>query len=455
MYESRLVGIICKYINDEHTSNRKVTRVIVPTAQGEMWTWCLIEFAPSPSCGSVLTVPKFRMDDGEIFGIANEDTFFAGRGSFNSVQLPSDNLTDPSISETMSEYLRRRLAAPTTDTPFIFLRLKPEPVPLDAQSTANFIRRLTWLGLRSLSPQLANRKIHIEVGAQKLTITPTHQNPLVQFEADGHYFAAYQRTTPGNGVLVNAYTASSGLVTFTIDRDIFIHLIDFPSHVGYGYEFRFPIEFDVFLQTSHNAEQSFQKAIRGIEGIARTKLIDIIKKEIDSAKSDYIRRLDTRKARLNSRRRVYLGNRWLGYTPSNEHEVLIFAGKIEEHLASKVFSDFIILEHTPQIDIDGMLRVRRNASNSLDESALVEFEYRLDNFFLHRHPIAITNYIICWSAGSFKDGIHRFGAKGVEPDGALEVSVQSFGWIKLLKFHSSLTWVLVLEELPDLRFEIS
>jgi hypothetical protein len=210
-----------------------------------------------------------------------------------------------------------------------------------------------------------------------------------------------------------------------------------------------PFEIDAFLLTANGATQAVVHGLQEAGEFARKQLNELVQQEVDKSRQEYIERLDHRRNQLSVRPTIHYGGKMIGLQPVNEHEVLILAGKLETALA-KHFSEFLILEHTAQIDIDGMMRIRMGVGERLEDPATVEFEYLLENFFEHRHPIRITQYIICWSVGDLKDGHYRFGAKGLHQDGPLTVEIASLEWMKVLKFADYMIYVLPLDQFPGL-----
>jgi len=450
MSVSRLVHLLCWYVNGELQTGRKLTQVIVPTAQEEQWTWCLLYFDQLAASDLIPQLPRINLTKGEMFGLSGADTYYSAVEDFNCVQMPRDTLATPAAQETMSEYVRTRLSDTNAPPPFIFLRLKPEIQPLDADSVATELRQLTWLRFRSLPPELGQREVEVEIGAHRVTVKPTLANPDLQFEVAESYFAGYVLPGIRAGIKYNVCGRDGQAQTFTLTPEVFLELIGFPIQEGYGYDYPLPLEFDALLKGCDNVGHTVQDSLKQMPKSARDKLFEIIRAQIHKTKQEYMERLDQRKQALNSRKRLYLGTRWLGYVPEGEAEVLILSGKLEAEL-SKHFSEFLILEHTKKIDIDGMIRIRRNSGLNLEETATVEFELSLDTFFKHRHPFTITNYVICWSIGSLQDGTHRFGHKGLDPDGPLSVQVSTTaGWIRVLKFSDHIIYVLPLEHFPDL-----
>jgi hypothetical protein len=449
MSVSRLVETLCRYVNDELQSGKKLVQVVVPTSQEELWTWCFLLFDHLDSADPIPPLPPMNLSKGEMFGASGSSTFYSALEDFVCSQLPREALSEPAVLQPMSTYVRQKLADPAPNPPFLFLRLKPDPQPLDADAVALELRRLTWLRFRSLPPALAKRKVEIEVGAHRAPVAPSLEPPDVQFEVAGSYFAGYVLPGVRAGIKYNVCGRDGAVHTFTINLDVFLELIGFPIQESYGYEFALPLEFDALLANCDNIEKTVQESLAQMPTTAKDKLFELVREQIGKVKQEYMRRLDERRQALKQRKPIYLGEQWLGYAPEGENEVLILAGKLEAAL-SKHLAEFLILEHTKQIDIDGMVRIRRHAGLLLEETATVEFEFKLDNFFKHKHPTSITNYIICWSMGPLQDGTFRFGHKGLNPDGPLSVEVSTTGWIRVLTFQEHMIYVLPLEHFPGL-----
>jgi hypothetical protein len=355
--------------------------------------------------------------------------------------MPRDTLAEQAVQDTMSAYVRTRLADANPNPPFIFLRLKPDLQPLDADGVSTELRQLTWLRFRSLPPGLGQRKVEVEIGAHRVTVKPSLATPDLQFEVAESYFAGYVLPGIRAGIKYNVCGKDGVAQTFTLTPEVFLELIGFPLQEGYGYDYPLPLEFDALLKGCDNVERTVQDSLKQMSTAARDKLFEMVRTQITKTKQEDMDRLEQRKQALHRRKRLYLGEQWLGYVPKGEYEVLILSGKLESAL-SKHLSEFLILEHTKKIDIDGMVRIRRNSGLNLEETATVEFEFSLENFFKHRHPFAITNYIVCWSIGSLQDGTHRFGHKGLDPDGQLSMQVSTAGWIRVLTFHEHMIYVL-------------
>lgn len=451
---SRLADLVSRVILREMGGGPRLTRVSVPTFQGQQWTWCLLFFDALEAADPIPQLPPLQLTKGELFGIAGAvaDTYYSALEDFNCSQVTKDTLDDPAIQDSMPVIVREKLAEADPNPPFLFLRLKPEVMPLDADGIAADVRQLTWLKFHALPDYLATREVRIEIGAQKASIKPTPAAPAVEFQVGNDYFAGYLHSGSRSGIRYNACGKDGLAHTFTVNLDVFLELIGFPIQEGYGYEYALPLDFDALLKTCDNVEHTVQESLRKLDPVAKEKVFALVRAQVGKTREEYMRRLDERKQSLLKRKKLYLGSRWLGYAPTNENEVLILSGKVEEALG-KTLAEFLILEHTSRIDIDGMARIRRSNGLNLEESAMVEFEFSLENFFKHRHPFAITNYIICWTLGPFHDGAHRFGHKGLSPEGPLTVNVSTSGWIRVLSFHENMIYVLPLEHFPGLSIQ--
>jgi hypothetical protein len=179
----------------------------------------------------------------------------------------------------------------------------------------------------------------------------------------------------------------------------------------------------------------------------------MVTQQLEASKQEYLQRLEERRLRLRKRQTISVRGKELGPEPTNEHEVLILAGKMESAF-QEVLSEFQILEHTAQIDIDGIVRIQRGPGQLLQGDATVEFEYELRSFFEHRHPIPMTNYIICWTLGGLEEKSYSFGSQGLQEEGPPTVEISPLGWMKLLKFAEHMIYVIPLEHFPGLTFAL-
>jgi hypothetical protein len=274
----------------------------------------------------------------------------------------------------------------------------------------------------------------------------------VAFQAADGYFAGFTAIGGKAGVRYNIYGRDGMLQNEAIPKEVFLEAAGFPVAQAYGYEFFVPLEFDALLPSTDDAGRTVVQALKTAPQHVRDQLCAALRQQLDQTKQQYMNRLDERKQQLQRRRHLSLAGQALGPEPTNEHEVLILTGKMEAALG-KQLHEFMVLEHTPQIDIDGILRIRREAGLHLQEAATVEFEFDLPNFFKHQHPIPITEYIICWTVRPLEDKTYRFGAKGIHEAGPLTVEVASLGWMKVLRFPDHMIYVLPLEQFPGLSIE--
>jgi hypothetical protein len=302
-----------------------------------------------------------------------------------------------------------------------------------------------------LPPPWPTYQLEIVIGAQRALLKPRPGSPLCRFEAAGNFFAAFPSAEVANNVVFHVFSRGGEARTVRLSVDSLAAAVGFSLAGSYGYQLTIPIDFDVLVSTLANVEKSVQEAVGQAPDHARAFLVNVLTQQLERTRREYAARLEARRDGLKRRRPIFLAGRPLGYEAVNEHEVLILAGKMETAIA-KELSEFLILEHTAQIDIDGILRIRRQPGLVTDESATVEFEFSLGNFFAHRHPIPITRYIICWTVGGFKDGTYRFGPRGLDPQGLLSVELASLGWMKVLKFSEDMIYVLPLEQFPALTF---
>ena len=331
-----------------------------------------------------------------------------------------------------------------------FFRIKKEVSILDADYLARKIREETWFRARKVPYSLSHRQVEITVGAQRKTLAPQSQQPILCFEWNRGYYAAFHKPNPERAVKYHIYCNDGKLKAITCNRDDFLGAINFSLGEAYGFNLEIPLEFDAFLPSSNEAEFTILRALRESPE-DHHKIREVVRQQLDKTKQQTVEQLEERRRRLQERKTVVLQSNGkeiiLGFEPTNENELIILAAKLEAAIAKQI-GNFRILEHTGQLGIDGLLQIRRTPESILEEAASVEFEYELSNFFKHGHPVLQTNYIICWTIGNFGDGIIRIGNGGIQPDASLAVELRTSGWMKVLSFNAHVIHVLPLENLP-------
>jgi hypothetical protein len=220
---------------------------------------------------------------------------------------------------------------------------------------------------------------------------------------------------------------------------------------AYGFDFAIQLEFEAMLFVVTDVRQSFLEAL-SVSSYAQRAIRGHVQGRLDVTIERTVEKLERRRSSLKRRRRVRLRTDEnlvidLGPEPTNENETLIMAGKMQDPIARELGA-FVLLEHTGQIGLDGLIVIKRNKESLVQEAAAVEFEYQLHNFFQHRHPIRLADYIICWSVGAQEEGEIMFGDYG-----ELRATLKRAGWMWMLMFEDHMIHVIALSEFPriDIR----
>lgn len=455
----KLAEIIVSLLNEEIQGKPRLRRIDIPTAQGEDWTWMLLSFEDLDKIDNIRELSTRILElispihTGEIVGHSSEISVLYAGSDFLPEINSRDILFQPPVGNTMPFYVRDALSSSVDNSSqFFFLRIKKEVGILTADYLARKIREETWFRARTVPYSLSHRQVEITVGAQRKTIFPQNQQPILYFEWDRGYYAAFHKPIPERTVKYNLYCSNGHVKTIACNRDEFLSAVNFPLGEGYGFDIVIPLEFDAFVDNSNDAGSTVLLALRKSPEACQ-KICEVVRQQLNTTKQQTVERLEERRRHLQKRKYVVLQSKEqeinLGFEPTNENELIILAAKLEKHIAKEI-GNFKILEHTGQLGIDGLIQIRRTPGSSLEEAASVEFEYELGNFFKHEHPVLQTNYIICWTIGNLQDGTIRIGKGGIRNDGSLAVELRARGWMKVLSFSDHVIHILPLENIPGI-----
>ena len=106
-------------------------------------------------------------------------------------------------------------------------------------------------------------------------------------------------------------------------------------------------------------------------------------------------RLKERQERALAGERVTIGGDDLMLVPSNENEVLVLLCKMEA-LGLLPFHHFRLWEYTAKVGIDALATYQLSETGKVTQFAVLELEYRYENFFLHGHPHNQVDLLVCW-----------------------------------------------------------
>jgi hypothetical protein len=93
---------------------------------------------------------------------------------------------------------------------------------------------------------------------------------------------------------------------------------------------------------------------------------------------------------------VYFGDRFLGYEPRSENEVMLLLAKLEI-LGQLPLSHFGVYEYTPKRGVDALGDVQIETGDAVSEVIPIELENYFENFFEHGHPPGQVKIIVCWA----------------------------------------------------------
>ena len=148
-------------------------------------------------------------------------------------------------------------------------------------------------------------------------------------------------------------------------------------------------------------------------------------------------RIDKRKEQVRCGRFVYWNERLVYKLPTNENELVSLHQKLEG-MGGVPLPVFSSLEYTPKLGIDAIANFKIETTEALHQFATVEFEYRLENFFNHKHPVVQVDLIICW------DGAGRTSDETLEQD-------KTRSWLGYLHKENKVIPVIKVRHYPGLQ----
>ncbi|WP_159786748.1 hypothetical protein [Sodalinema gerasimenkoae] len=387
-----------------------------------------------------------KVEDGNIFGLLG----FPGFYDFHQVpphlkegyisdkwNLPHDFLDKIDIENLLNS---------AKEDYFVF-KYKRGASILDLDSLEREIYSNTWLKAESLPLFLKNIQFKLLVGAQSKTILTQENNPLGFFENEDLQFVAFVHKSyskKSNNINVNIYKNDGYTETKKIDVKVFFKSISFDMYLLYGVRIKSPIQINIFSQSSDfNLSFCLRKVYSYVAKSENIK--SFLNQYIESEKYNLVKKIEDRKLSIKNRKRIFFvdqksGKKYdLGFEPTNEKELIILASKLEKEISSAL-DFFQIVEHTSQIGIDGLIKIKKSPHTLSEEYVTVEFEYSLSNFFKHEHPIHQTKYIICWNIGVIKN----------LKDLGIFFTMNKEDWRFSLNFSDHIIDVLPLSKLPGL-----
>jgi hypothetical protein len=448
---SLLVGVL----SGELSEQALLRGVEILTGPQRVWTWVLLRlgYLGDPAFAKIL-YSMAPVNAGELVYHISRDLLYFSRDGFPLERVSVADLeVRASLEDDLPEYVQGILGStPSSEALFVLIRTVTPAGVVDAEDLKRAVVNQTWVGCRSLPPHLAQRKIELRVGAQRLVVKPLTREPIINFEFGQAYVAAFSGGGEAEGILIRLYGIDGSSNFLRLDSQGFLDAIGFPEEEAYGFEIKIPLEFDAIVPSCRGGVDEVLEAVR-----ANSQVHDLlrgpVKTAVTAAMTRSRERLERRRSDLMGRKRIYTKEgqalEFLMPVPKNETELLLLVAKLEGRLR-EMFGEFQVLEHTAQLGIDGLIRFRPKVDAPVEESATVEYELELPTFFRHNHPIRQTQYIICWTLGGLVDGTIRFGAGGIRQNGKMTAQMRPTDWMKVISFGDHLIRVLPLESLPGI-----
>jgi len=444
----RAVKLLCDLLAEELKSDLALTQLRLRISQGDQFGWLVLVVRGSSELALQATMrslsPFYKGEgicgSGPTMAYSATEDFILRETDINAVFAPA-------TSDGMRTDLETELADGTDLHAVIVVRLRRIDLPCDAALLKSAALSKTWFAAGIVPEGLRNRSVDIKVGAQALRLVRNGRDAIATAEVEGILLTAFVRDGGGAGVeaRIFGFQAPDG-ITLRIDKGEFLSAIGFTEKELYGYEVDLGVTVEVFT----NDVPSKSSLLSAISKSSpwRETLQNHVRNRLTLAMEKAAASLNDRREALASRRIVFLQPSGakkieLGPEPTNENETLIMAGKLQEALRQH-FQDFTILEHTGQIGIDGLLRIKAAPGELVRQGATVEYEFQLMNFFRHGHPVRLTDFIICWAADGVAEGVQS------QLNNGPEVRLSKQGWKWLLHLGDRIITVLPLREFPSI-----
>ena len=452
----RLANAIGALLSQELTHQGALRRVAIVRVQASPWDWVLFSLTPSAERALqtlLAALAPFRA--GELLASDSQPLgFHASRDFVIEALRPTDPIVQHALLDSPPE-VRATLERPCIGQgQAVFLaKLRRETSLSDAAALARVVREDTWLAFRSLPARLQKRHIELTLGAQTVSIDTLAYSPIAATEIGETHVSIFPASTTtmvaARTLLENGDTSSTKLPASRVAEALGI-----PFQSYYGFRIGLPVDVEILSRSSEWRANDVLATLQSCSSELQAAR-EYCRQAIDDGIDNTLRLLEDRRRQAAHRDTVVLddarGFPWVvGSVPTNEHEVLILAGKLEAYVR-QVLPAFRIWEHTSQIGIDALADIQLSRDSAQLRNATLEFEFGLRNVFKHSHPIRQTDLVLCWSTGRLENGTHRYGDGAVDRHGSLTFEMRGEGWIRILDFGDHVIRVLVLEQLPGLR----
>ena len=450
----RLAAAVARLLSEELATEECLQHVAVARVQATGWDWVTLSVWPTAEKSARTLVSALApLRAGELILAAGDALgFYSPRGVIAQAVTSEDPTVRGILSESPGE-VQRCVREREERERVIFARLARDGSLSDAHGLVRIVGDTTWFGLRSLPAGLRGRHVGFALGAQTADITTLDCDPIAACQRDDIHIAFFS-SVDKPAVTVRVLSPDGSIERLGLSGARVAEALGVPLSRYYGFDVRLPLEVEVvstYGLVDRRAVLEAMESCRANLRAARAHCEDAIDAGIDTT----ISLLEERRRRATGRAAVVVVDKagishTIGSVPTNEHEVLILVGKLETHIG-RVLPVFRIWEHTSLVGIDALADIQLSRESVPVRKATVEFEYQLENFFRHVHPIRQTEFVVCWSTGRLGNGRHSYGDGRVDAGGELVFEMRGDDWIRILDFREHLIRVLVLEDLPGLR----
>lgn len=450
----RLAVAVARLLSEELATEECLQHVAVARVQATDWDWITLSVWPTAGKSARTFVSALApLQAGELILEAGETLgFYSPHGVIAQAVASADPAVQGILSESPDEvqrYVRERHERERV----IFARLRRDGLLSDVHDLVRIVSDTTWFGLRSLPDGLRGRRVGFALGAQTADIQTLDFDPIAACQRDDiqiAFFSSIDKPT----VTVRILSPDGSIENLGLPGARVAEALGVALSRYYGFDVRLPLDVEVvsaFGLADQRAVLEAMKSCRSNLRAARAHCEEAIDAGIDAT----ISLLEERRRHATGRAAVVIVDKAgtphaVGSVPTNEHEVLILVGKLETYIG-RVLPVFRIWEHTSLVGIDALADIQLSRENVPARQATVEFEYQLENFFRHVHPIRQTEFVVCWSTGRLGNGRHSYGDGRVDAGGELAFEMRGGDWIRILDFGEHLIRVLVLQDMPGLR----
>lgn len=319
---------------------------------------------------------------------------------------------------------------------------------LDPDAIGRALLDQTWMGSPIAAACGRAHVVELLVGAGRHLIRPKSFSLVGNIEAGSRLYHAYRSGLHQESVAVRRFSAGEKPALVRIPANKLADALGVDDALQYGLRLKTDISFDVWTEGDLDVE-TFVSDVHAqpLKASLRSALVADVARQREVTVSD----LEARAREIQRRPTVKFSVPGTGIlsclVPTNEMETVLLAGRLEKRIAQEFSGQFNIVSYTGRKGIDCFCQIKKNAWQN---TAIipVEFEFSLENFFRHEHPLEQCELIICWSSRAITDGRHSFGREGIG-SGALEFEITSHGWKRIIRYRQHQIQVLPLENLVE------